>query len=781
MLKKYTLIFFILASVSGCIAKSKIKITLMNGKQVDTVNNFSVANVQVVNHQIIITGVNLNSVSDFQIKEGATTTDLEIESASNTSIVANTLSNVSFAAGKVFDFILSNANGASTFTVNFSLCDSTLGGKGFNCIMVPNDKDVLSYDALTDKWIPRNVNGLNYKATFDASPGVDPGGAPMAGDYYIISVAGTINTVSYAVGDWIVYNSDDLEWQKVSNSKDVISVFGRTGKISAKEGDYNLTKMSDVDLTTVAPVLDQILKFNGTNWVPATLAAPAAAVGTAGAPGYSFSGNPNTGFYRPAANQIGITNNGVESVRIDNLGRVGIGVSSPSKKLEVNAYDSDGFEVGIDLGTDQNFGSLVANGSYIDNWGVYSPNTINSLYGSKSEVYQGRSGTVGSGYGYYGYYGAVGSAGVTTNAYGGQFVLYATAGANRITNGYGVHTQMTGNAGNVTNGYGFYVGSLVAATNKWSFYASDATAPSYFAGNVGIGTTGPGSALDVKGTLRLSGATSGYVGFSPPAIAGSTTYTLPSAPGTNGQVLTTNAANVLSWTSVGGIPAGTSGGIPYYDSATTTASSGVLTLYGLLIGGGAGGAPSSIGVGTAGQFLKSAGVAAPSFANINLTDLKSTVAGNLFPGAGCAAGETLTYALVVDAFSCVTGNVIVGTQTNRTIENVNRGQLAQSSTYTQTINADATVNWNNGNLQEINTFVCDGDHVITFTNTKDGAAYSLLLSGAAAHTGICTFSAAGYNFNTSGGALAPVTGKNVLFTFAVIGGTIVYSMMDDLQ
>lgn len=204
MLKKYTLIFFILASVSGCIAKSKIKITLMNGKQVDTVNNFSVANVQVVNHQIIITGVNLNSVSDFQIKEGATTTDLEIESASNTSIVANTLSNVSFAAGKVFDFILSNANGASTFTVNFSLCDSTLGGKGFNCIMVPNDKDVLSYDALTDKWIPRNVNGLNYKATFDASPGVDPGGAPMAGDYYIISVAGTINTVSYAVGDWIV-------------------------------------------------------------------------------------------------------------------------------------------------------------------------------------------------------------------------------------------------------------------------------------------------------------------------------------------------------------------------------------------------------------------------------------------------------------------------------------------------------------------------------------------------------------------------------------------------
>jgi len=66
--------------------------------------------------------------------------------------------------------------------------------------------------------------------------------------------------------------------------------------------------------------------------------------------------------------------------------------------------------------------------------------------------------------------------------------------------------------------------------------------------NVGIGTTSPGSKLDVKGTLRLSGSTSGYVGFQPAAVAGSTTYTLPSADGTAGQQLTTNGAGVLNWT-----------------------------------------------------------------------------------------------------------------------------------------------------------------------------------------------------------------------------------------
>lgn len=77
--------------------------------------------------------------------------------------------------------------------------------------------------------------------------------------------------------------------------------------------------------------------------------------------------------------------------------------------------------------------------------------------------------------------------------------------------------------------------------------------------NVGIQTTTPGSALDVKGTLRLSGSSSGYVGLSPAAAAGSTTYTLPATDGTTGQVLSTNGSGALSWATAGGggFPIGT--------------------------------------------------------------------------------------------------------------------------------------------------------------------------------------------------------------------------------
>ena len=47
-----------------------------------------------------------------------------------------------------------------------------------------------------------------------------------------------------------------------------------------------------------------------------------------------------------------------------------------------------------------------------------------------------------------------------------------------------------------------------------------------------------------------------------------------------------------------GLTAGTSGGIPYYSSISTLASSGVLTASALMVGGGAGAAPSTITTGT---------------------------------------------------------------------------------------------------------------------------------------------------------------------------------------
>jgi hypothetical protein len=267
-LQNFFFVIILSGLLVGCIPKSKIVVNLKN-KQTSVPLSAIITNVQVLNNQIIITGNNLSAVSNFQIKEGTTDTTLQIESKNNTSIVANTLSNVTFAAGKVFDFILSNANGASTFTVNFSLCDSSLGGKGFNCLMAPTDKQVLSYDQATGKWKPRSVNGLAYQGTWSALPALPATGVLIPGDYYIVSVANG----AYNVGDWIVLNDDGVTFEQIQNSTAVTTVFGRTGNIVATENDYQLDQMGDVDVTTTPAISGDVLLYDGANWVPGVVSA----------------------------------------------------------------------------------------------------------------------------------------------------------------------------------------------------------------------------------------------------------------------------------------------------------------------------------------------------------------------------------------------------------------------------------------------------------------------------------------------------------------------------
>ena len=161
--------------------------------------------------------------------------------------------------------------------------------------------------------------------------------------------------------------------------------------------------------------------------------------------------------------------------------------------------------------------------------------------------------------------GATGSISIVTpNANSGW--TSSPAGAISITSGNGAGTSSPAGAINITAGNGGTDNNGGSVTiNPGAKGGSNSNGNVLLAtsvGNVGVGTTSPGSKLDVKGTLRLSGSSSGYVGFAPAADAGSTTYTLPAADGTSGQVLTTNAAGVLSWTTVsgGGAPTGAAGG-----------------------------------------------------------------------------------------------------------------------------------------------------------------------------------------------------------------------------
>ena len=94
--------------------------------------------------------------------------------------------------------------------------------------------------------------------------------------------------------------------------------------------------------------------------------------------------------------------------------------------------------------------------------------------------------------------------------------------------------------------------------------------------------------------------------------------------------------------------AGTSGGIPYFSSGTAWASSGVLTASRIVLGGGAGAAPTVLGsLGTTTTVLHGNAAGAPTFGAVSLT---ADVSGTL-PIANGGTGTTST------TFASLTTNV----------------------------------------------------------------------------------------------------------------------------
>jgi hypothetical protein len=304
-----------------------------------------------------------------------------------------------------------------------------------------------------------------------------------------------------------------------------------------------------------------------------------APVWTTSASGWGLTGNAGTS---SGTNFIGTTDaqnlilksNNVNAIQIFTTGNVGINSGQVGGRLNVSANTTTpgafGIYSEINFNSSTNPGGLVAGGYFTNN----SSGTGGTQLNTAITGYMNLTGNNTSSYNTGGWMHGISTSGSHGNMTGviGSLENYGAS----ITNAYGGYFTHMANTGTITNGYGIYVGTIFG-NNKWSLYASDNSAPSYFAGNVGIGNSSPASLLNVGSipsdlqtpTMRVY--TNGGTGWQGNAAFGGTVASVMLGQIYDMAVMGGHNANLAAWSDLAINPIGGNVGIHTGTAAPTAA------------------------------------------------------------------------------------------------------------------------------------------------------------------------------------------------------------------
>ena len=242
---------------------------------------------------------------------------------------------------------------------------------------------------------------------------------------------------------------------------------------------------------------------------------------------------------------------------------------------------------------------------------------------------------------------------------------------------------------------GIQLGVALGHANTWSALQT-------FGANASIAATAHGVLLseNTSAVVATSAGTTGQCLTSNGASSDPTFQTCGVGSGVSsltgdGTIITNN----LSTGAVTLAIAGTSGGIPYFSSATGWASTALLTNHGLLVGGGAGAGPAALAVGGANFPLIGQASANPTFSTIAYPTSMTT--GQLVYGSSstalAATGVNLSWSsptLTIGVAGTTTGNLTLASST--ATGSVTLTPASAASAFTATLPA------NTGTVGELN-------------------------------------------------------------------------------